>query len=199
MKLTSRILRRRRSDRADSTIVTFVLVLPLFFSFIITMIDTSVYFADRSIIQQAGRDGARTIAIFGGGGDATTQSPLEKAYGQSIDPQCAAGGVYASKLTNGTAVECNVFLRLNQGSGLTSVEFPDGAINCGPYKADTVGETTYCEISWIYHGVPGSVMNFISVGKNDTAGKGGSLFYNNQTRVTSESEVGMQSVSFVNR
>lgn len=192
--MLSKIFRRRRNDRADSTIVTFVIVFPLFFSFLITMIDTSVYFANRSIVQQTARDGARTIAIFGGSGDATTQSPLEQAYGTPI--ACTAAEL--AKTTNRTAAECSVYRRLNQGAGLTSVVFPDGAVNCGPYRADTVGQTTYCQITWNYNGVPGAVTNFISSG--DTRdGTNDALFYNNQTRVTSESEVGMSGINFVNR
>lgn len=191
----SRIAKRRHSDRADSTVVTFVLVFPLFFAFLITMIDTSVYFANRSVVQQISRDGARTIAIFGGNGDATTQSPLERSYGQPIS--CSSAQL--DKTAHRTSVECNVLRRLEEGSGLTNVTFAAGAVNCGPVRAQSVGETTYCQVTWRYGGIPGSTMNFISVGRNDTTGKDGSLFTNNTTRVTSESEVGMAGINFVAR
>ncbi len=63
--LRRRIAIKRGSDRADSNIITFILIFPLFFSFLVTMIDTSMYFANRSTIQQVARDGTRQAAIFG--------------------------------------------------------------------------------------------------------------------------------------
>ena len=83
-------LRRRRRDSGDASIVTFVIVFPLFFAFLITIVDISCYFNDRTIISQAARNAAREVAIFGGAGTGTQQSPLEAAYASSgYDQQCA--------------------------------------------------------------------------------------------------------------
>lgn len=191
-----KFLARRRNDVADSTLVTFIIVLPLFLSFIFTMIDTSVFLANRSIIQQAGRDAARTAAIYGGTGNASYRSPLEDAYGTPMS--CAGDDLLY--LANDTAVECGVWLRLKQGSGLTAVTFAtnNSAITCGPTRANTVGEVTWCEINWTYNGIPGAWTSFISK-KDPRTGQTGSYLQINWTRVSSESEVGLAGNCFVNR
>lgn len=192
---------RRFSDRGDS-IVSFIFIMPIFFSFLVTMIDTSVYFANRSIIHQVASDGARTVAIYGGGGNSSIQSPLEAAYGGN-------NGVCAdSRAVNGNAIECNVLDRLEKGAGLTNVPADELRVDCGPWIVTSapertawpglipvggVGSTTYCDIQWTYNGIPGSVTSFIGGVAN------GNPLQDNSTRGTSESEVNMEDVPFVPR
>lgn len=186
----SKIFTKRRNDRADSAIVSFVIVLPLFFSFIITMVDTSIYFANRSIIQQLGRDAARTVSIFGGNGNATQETPLEASYGQS---RCSTATSDAKAMSvNKTDIECGLATRLLGGTGVASVVFV--SVACGPEKSPAVGSETFCIIKWTYDGIPGAVMNFVS-----KKGSSGSYFQNNTTRVTSESEVGLADIPLVPR
>lgn len=183
---------RRFSDRGDSSVVTFVLVFPLFFALIVTMIDTSIYLANRSVIQQTARDTARTVAIFGGTGTDAYQTPLELAYGQPnpcLDPTIPEAVKDWSK--NNTPTECNLAKRLSNGSGLTNVEFTSDSINCGPTRTMFAGNETFCEITWKYGGIPGSTLNFIAVNPASSGESNGSFLHNNITRVTSESEVSL--------
>lgn len=195
-----RFAHRRWSDRADSSVVTFVLVFPLFFALIVTMIDTSIYLANRSVIQQSARDATRTVAILGGSGTDAYQTPLELAYGQpnpclntDIPEEVRAWS------KNSTPVECNLADRLSGGSGLTNVTFEPASIDCGPTKALYVGNETYCKIDWKYGGIPGSTLNFIAVNSASAGKSNGSLLHSNVTRVTSESEVSLVDQNCVRR
>lgn len=200
----SKILRNRRNDKADSTLVTFIIVLPLFFMFLITIIDSSVYFANRAVVQQIARDGARTTAIFGGAGSSIVATPLEKAYGSNVVTHCEdpGYGITVSSPSGGTnGVECNVIKRLTApGAGLINVKII--SVNCGPGSTPTVGSSTYCEIKWNYGGIPGSAYNFISAHPDNKAvqeNEGDALFRVNTTKVTSESEVSMDASACVTR
>lgn len=198
--MLSKLLNKRRNDRGDSTLVTFIIVFPLFFMFLITIIDTSVYFSNRAIVQQAARDAARTTAIFGGAGTNTVMTPLEASYGNpNFVSGCEAPG-YGRTVTSPSgginAIECNLIRRLTQGgAGLINVQID--SVDCGPVRANTVGDSTWCEVRWNYGGVPGSANNFIAAAKGNKAAdaKGDSLFRVNTTRVTSESEVGMAGIN----
>ena len=187
--LKQKLMKRMRSDRADSSLVTFVIVMPLFFMFIVTMIDTSIYFANRAIIQQVARDGARQVAIFGGDGDATQRSPLEASYG--VTGTCATVENASTRSANQTEVECQVLARYDQGAGLTSVLVT--RVDCGPSRTDAIGQMTYCDVDWTYNGIPGSTMNFIKTSD------GASPFNLNKTRVTGQSEVNMSGIALVPR
>lgn len=188
-KMRGNFLARLRSDRADSSIVTFVLIMPLFFSFIVTMIDTSVYFANRAIVQQVARDGARQVAIFGGSGTSTTQSPLESSYG--VSGTCGEVSDPGGRTANQTEIECKILQRYDEGSGLTNVVID--LVDCGPNQTFAIGTTTYCNIGWTYGGIPGSMVGFMKT----SAGE--SPFYKNETRVTGQSEVNMTEVNQVPR
>lgn len=187
--LKSKLLKRMRSDRADSTLVTFVLVMPLFFMFVVTMIDTSIYFANRAIIQQVARDGARQVAIFGGDGTATTRSPLEASYGDS--GTCAEVSNATGRTANKTEIECKILQRYDQGSGLTNVIVD--RVDCGPDTTLAIGQTTFCNVDWTYGGIPGAVTNFFKTREGE------SPFHTNQTRVTGQSEVNMTGIAPVTR
>jgi hypothetical protein len=193
---------RRKSDAADSSIVSALFIIPLFLTVLFTMIDVSVYFSNRSTVQQVARDGARTVAIFGGNGTigpcpntiaktagSACESPLEDAYGSST--ACATLGTLSTKAVNRTNVECQVISRLDAGAGLTNVEIV--SVACGPGRATAVGETTWCNVNWNYGGIPASTMGFIK------SKSGNSPFDVNETRVTGQSEVNMSGIPFNTR
>lgn len=203
----SETLRHRRNDRADSTLVTFILVFPLFFSFLVTMVDTSMYFANRAQIQQVARDSARSIAIFGGGGNSTAQTPLEYAYGIQTNP-CAGNANITGMTKNVTVIECDLASRLWNMGSLTNVGLTPDFVNetapanqvqpwtvsCGPQKALRVNQEVFCEVRWRYRGLPFGTLNFINRG----GGSGGYLA-NNVVRSTALSEVGLSDTLCVPR
>lgn len=80
---------RMKSERGDATIVTTLLVVPILFFLILTMIDVSYYFQARSAVQSVTRDAARQVAIYGGnnnkalnpnGNKTVAKVALEKLY-----------------------------------------------------------------------------------------------------------------------
>lgn len=176
---------RRLSDRADSTIVSTVIIIPLFIGLLLTFVDMSIWFSNRSMVQDISRSGARTVAIFGGAGNATQLTPLEKAYG-------IGGACNDARAVNKNSIECNVLKRFDEGSGLTDVKIE--TVDCGPFQSDAVGRTTFCEVNWTYGGLTLSGMNFFAIGNGDK-----NFFYHNRTRTTSESEVNMTGIPMANR
>jgi Flp pilus assembly protein TadG len=179
---------RRRSDRGDSQLVTFVLVMPLLFMLVVTMIDVSIYFSNRAVIQQVARDGARQVAILGGDGTATTRTQIEATNGETA--ACNSVTNPAARSANQTQVECKVLLRY-EDSGLTNVTID--RVDCGPSFTTAVGQPTYCDVDWTYGGVPGAVTSFLR------GSDGAAPLQHNRTRVTGEAEVNMTGTAPVPR
>lgn len=183
-----KFLKKIRRDKADS-VVSLVMLLPLFISLAITIFDASIYFADRSVVQNIAQTGARTVAIMGGDGDATKATPLENAYGQDRDTVCnsvASDGRSAkAKTDNSSTTECNVMYGLQESSSLISVDI--NSVKCTPTKTDAIGTRTSCEVKWKYKGIPGSALSLLKLG-NESVNAG-----------SSESEVDMTEVPLVPR
>lgn len=167
-----------KSDKADS-LVSAVIILPMMFFMLITTVDFGVYMSNRATIQAVARDGARTVAIMGGDGTASTGTPLEAAYGQSRSTSCdsARKGIASNAVKNSSsAIDCSVMGALNNSTGLVNVEI--SSVNCGPNISSYIGQRAFCEIKWSYGGIPGSAMSFtradngeqILAGQNTTAG-----------------------------
>lgn len=167
------VLKRLRSDRGDSNVVSLVIVLPLLVGLLFTIFDISCYFANRAYVQTVAHNGARTISIMGGNGTATTQTAIEKKYGldrTTICNEVASGGISAAaKKSTSTAIECNMMVALQEASGLINVSIQ--SVKCTPSVTNSIGQRTSCEIQWQYGGTPGSGMSILQLGKqNVTAG-----------------------------
>jgi Flp pilus assembly protein TadG len=175
------VLKRLRSDRGDSNVVSLVIVLPLLVGLLFTIFDISCYFANRAYIQTVAHNGARTISIMGGNGTATTGTPIEKKYGLDRTATCAevssAGIAAAAKKTTSTAIECNMMVALQGAAGLVNVSVQ--SVKCNPSATSSIGQRTSCEIQWKYDGTPGSGMSLLQLGQQNT------------TAGSSESEVNM--------
>lgn len=165
-------LDRAQSDSGDSTLVSTVIVLPLLMMIIFTIIDFSIWASNKSLIQDAARDSARSVAIMGG-----TDSPLSDRYGVN---ESAADGLE------------NKLRALNSSGALSNVTFVEGSIECGPGVAAGVGDETYCTTRWEYGGFGFSAFNIVASmdGKNNAPVEEDVAFYRNTTRGTAESEVG---------
>ena len=195
---------RRRSDDADSTMVSFILIFPLFFGILMTIIDTSVYFANRSIVANIARDSAREAAIFGGPGTGQVESKLEQEYGSTCTPTAAGGNTWGPD-GQMSGVECQLANKLYYGSGLTNVKVTD--VSCTTGQADQlaskVGDVITCAVKWNYGGIPGSVLGFVrgngSGGTNKASDGTTTILEVNNTTVTSQSEVGLAATDHVAR
>lgn len=200
-----------RRDKGDSTLVSTIIVLPLIIAILITIIDTSMFFSNRAFLVNAARDAARTVAIFGGDGTATAETPLEKAYGSSVDP-CAGDlrNKYAvietsyDPYTTSSDIECQLMVNVAQSAGLVNVKVKD--VKCGPNRSTFIGQQAYCEIAWTYDGVPGSGLTLLrAAGNNKMAAEGNELATEQGldgvqvTRVNTTTEVNMSGISCKSR
>lgn len=204
------IRKKMTSDRGDSTLVSTILVIPLILGILITMIDVSIYFADRSQLMNMSRDAVRTIAIYGGNGTSDMATPLEVAYGISRATACSgapqnsdmvkaaynhADTTLTTDRVDSTAVECSLMNNIATSSSLISVTV--GNVTCGPQKSSQIGSQVYCVVKWTYHSIPGSGLGFLQKAKNMYGGEG---LYGEQTiRVNSTSEVNLATINLVNR
>lgn len=167
------IQKRLRGDRGDSTIVSLVFVIPLLLGLLFTIFDISCYFSNRAYIQTVAHNGARTVAIMGGNGNATQSTPIEAKYGMKKVDTCDAVGATGisieAKKSSSTAIECNMMVALQEAPGLVNVSVQ--GVKCTPETTASVGARTSCEIKWKFDGTPGSGMSFMSLGQdNITAG-----------------------------
>lgn len=194
------------SDRGDSTLVSTILVIPLILGILITMIDVSVYFANRGQVLNMVRDGARQVAIFGGDGTATSATPLEKAYGQSRTTVCAGLSsnptVSAALKSTTTATECSVLRNVGTTQGLISFRVTN--IQCGVANSagdftgsatTNIGQQVGCQLTWKYDSIPGSGLSFLekakSMGYTDAEGL---KEMDHITKVNTTSEVNMSGI-----
>lgn len=194
------------SDRGDSTLVSTILVIPLILGILITMIDVSVYFANRGQVLNMVRDGARQVAIFGGDGTATSATPLEKAYGQSRTTVCAGlssnAVVKDAVKSTTTATECSVLRNVGTTNGLIS--FHVDSIVCGVANSagnftgsatTNIGQQVGCELTWSYDSIPGSGLSFMNRAKSmGYTGAEALKEMSHVTKVNTTSEVNMSGI-----
>lgn len=197
--MLKKFVKKLKSDRGGSELISFILLVPLFLGLIVSAVDVSFYFANRSQVQDIARDAARTVAIYGGNGDKSKATTIEKSYGTS---RAAACNVSRADLANApnkyifkeakrgemSAVECNVLAALANSIGLVNFATKEPVkVDCGPNEAKTVGSRTYCTIEYEYRGMPGAPLSFIQIRQEDGSSSG--LLSKNVITKSSESEV----------
>lgn len=174
-----KISKKMKGDKGGSESISLVFLLPLIIAVVVTIFDMSGYFFNRSIIQGAAQNGARTVAIMGGDGTVTKPTSLGIKYGLDRDEICGqieSDGVAAEAYkSSSTAIECNIIVALQNSSGLMSVKVEK--VNCTPSITEAIGQRTSCEIVWGYKSIPASGLGFMSLDKD------------NLTTGSSESEV----------
>lgn len=166
-----KILKRLWSDRGDSELVSLIIVLPLVLAILFTIIDTSIYFSNRAVVQTAVRDGARTVAIMGGNGTNTKATPIEKKYGASISSACAGLATNQAVATAyvpgvSTVIECAALQTYAKDPSLINVKIT--SLKCTPTVSRGIGAKTTCTVEWEYGSIPGSVLGFIQLSKENT-------------------------------
>lgn len=148
------------SDDADSTLITTVIVYPLMFMIMVTMIEVPIFFENRNQLQNDLHEGAHAAAILGGVN--TEKSSLAATYGAAD----ACNGMNANTkaiLKKGwkmsDAVTCNTARQLDSGSSYIAFNVYD--LECGPKATEKVMSPTWCEARYAYSGVPGGAMSLI--------------------------------------
>lgn len=190
-------IKRRHKDSGDSELVSLLILLPLVLMLLFTMVDTTIYFANRSQIQSAVRDGARSVAIMGGNGTSSMGTAIEAAYGVPRASACSEI-VRTSNVTKkaykstSTAIECSVLQKYATNVGLINVTVKN--LKCDPIiTSEAIGQTTTCKVDWEYGGIPGSSLGFIKTAD-------GKFPMRESTSIgQSESEVRMDSGNLRNR
>lgn len=214
--MLKRFLKKKaKSDRGASSLISFILLVPLFLGLVITAVDLSFYFSNRAQVEAVARDAARTVAIFGGSGNSTKATSIEANYGvERADVRRACSSdraditdapnkyIYleADKSTY-SSVECNTLAALANNTGLVSisVDFKGTSlegkkvVECGPEEATSVGSRTYCTIRYIYSGMPGAPLSFVQMRQDDGSSAG--MFSRNIVTKSSESEVASPGLS----
>lgn len=171
------IKNRLKGDRADSNLVSIVIVIPLIMAVFFGIIDASAYFTNRSQIYSAAHSGARTVAIMGGNGTALQSTKIENKYGMTTEETC--GKLVASEedkavakvIKRNRAVECNIMKGFQNSSSFINVSI--NSIECfanedKKSQAQAIGDRAYCEIKWTYNGTPGSALSMINLFKENT-------------------------------
>lgn len=166
-----------RSDDADSTVISTVLVFPILLMMLITMIEMPIFFSNRNLLQNDLRQGARTAAILGGNG-ANPANRLAATYADKaacstrVDLTDASGGRTGSQVitsvysggkrvvkSNKDVVACETAVGIVQNKGY--IAFNVYNVNCGPDLTSRIGQSTWCEADYYYDGIPGGAMSLI--------------------------------------
>lgn len=204
MKKLKRVVRRFHSDRGDSELVTIIFGIILIWGVLMTTVDAGLYFNNRTIVQGAARDAARSVAIMGGQGTASTGTSIEAAYGASRATACDGlennETVELAYTEDSTPIECSLMKQLSENTSLVNVMVL--TVNCGPTQAEVITERTYCNVMWAMKPTPGSPLGFVrstSDGEAPSMASQNGFNMVNTTVGTSESEVNLSGVDQVAR
>lgn len=190
---------REDRDRGASELITMIFTMLILVGIIWTMLEGSVYFNNRSIIEGLARDGARTVAINGGNGNALQATTIEKAYSVDHATACDANLMnnqtlatntmtkvaWAAQKSSITPTECTILRAFANSSGIVNANMTK--VSCTPAVVTAIGAPVACTVAWNYHGLPGSPLSFF----HTRNGNGTDTFslWNTVSKGTSESEV----------
>jgi len=179
-------------DRSQASIVTMVLLIPLFVGFMITMVDMAIYSSMATQMNTLARTGARTVAIFGGNapdteimrlwrtGDVAGAAPTDGSGWSTICAGSGTAGVSGIRLINstdwdglGTIVPQFIGSWSGTEVGLAECGLVQsiGSVNLIASQVQAVrcgpqgafmGQTVGCVIIWEYTSLPMSTFGFIN-------------------------------------
>lgn len=188
------MLRKIKSNKASSALISFILIVPLFLGIVVTIFDTTMYFSNRSAVLASAQEGARYAAIIGGPGDSRRQTSIEREYGSEnncgdVVPESSSDGNNYFDATTRTPTECVVLKSLyNSSLTLTAIEdISCYAVTPGGSTTNfttSIGDTVFCEVSYTYYGLPGAPLHWIQ------NGEGNGLMESVKVSATANAEVG---------
>lgn len=163
-----RFSRRIRSEKAENTITT-ILVFPLLWCIIMTIIDFGVFNSNGMQLRNDLRDGARTAAIFGGTNNKLTQSYGTTCGGDesknTVGKNDSLNGKYGHKggsSNSDNLVTCLVANKINNNPSYINMKLSN--IQCGPSLGEVkIGQATWCQASYDYQGMPGSALSLFGI------------------------------------
>lgn len=122
-------------ERGDGEIITMLFFIPLLLAIIFTIIDISMYFSTRSSIQNAVRDGARQVALYGGN---SKSIPLN---------------------TTGKNVNVTVKKKITALGNVSNV-----TTSCTPSKATSLNQEVSCTASYQITSITGGFPSILGLG-----------------------------------
>lgn len=133
-----------RDNETGSDIVTTIFLLPFFVALLFSIIDVSTYFQTRTQVQNVTRDGARLTALMGG---TSSSIPLNQ-------DKFGSGGQNVTNYVYSRLVNAGGYCVF---SGCTTPPI----VNCGPNVATNLTQDAYCDVTYHYSGVGGSIVTWL--------------------------------------
>ena len=119
---------RSKSENGGSEIITTLMILPLILWLIFSLIDVSVYLTARSSVQNAARDAARQVSVWGGNN--SRLNPLGVTVATATFNQLYNNG----KCTPGACTRPPV-------------------VSCTPEVTNRPGDSVQCSITYYYRSI----------------------------------------------
>lgn len=169
-----KLLGKLRSDKAENTI-TMMIAFPLLWAVIMTILDFGVFMQDRTMLVSDLREGARTVAIFGG--TDKSKNALINAYGTTCGLE--SGAVLGKGNATTDMVGCLVANQIKNNKGYaqitissiqcgianpTDLNYKDGEItgfNEDSKASVKIGQAVSCAAHYKYQGFPGSALGLL--------------------------------------
>lgn len=157
----------KRNERGAADVVALMFGIIILLSLSISALDAAMYFTMRSQVQAGARDGARSVAIYGGAGEKMNSggriSYLRKAYGDLNS--CA--GVPTNATGGKRLVECDVYKQLSKQFDQMGYTDTIVKVTCGPDITKNIGDHTFCDVVWTRDSIPGSPITIFSTSRKD--------------------------------
>ena len=161
--MKKRILKRLKNSKGASATIEMIFIILLLFLVATTVMDIGIYFNNRYTITNAAQNGARLAAVFGG----TESNAVSQTYGiNTVSQDCLDIGV-------NNPVACSVVQEIKNGTKPVAITVT--SVECGPNKTTKIGDRTWCNVKFIYHGLP--------------AGTFAAIRHEHTVQMTAESEV----------
>lgn len=160
------LLKKIRSSRAGSELVSAMFVTLLACTLTITILDTGIWMMNKSSVATAAQNGARTAAIMGGVGTTEKATSIENAYGVSKSEACSLPSSLGFDTSGKTPIECSVLTDIAESKSLIQVDIKD--VKCEPKVTHSIGEDVKCTVDWEYKSLPMGAFSFIKLTQNNS-------------------------------
>lgn len=183
-RIASRFRDKLKGEKGENTI-TMIIALPLLWAILITVLDFGFFMQNRTMLVSDLREGARTVAIFGG---SSKTNKLIAAYGTTCTGQSYGTYTNGSSASGGERwnenedfVGCLVKNQIANNKGYTQMVVSN--VKCGvqtnpadpkavnPHGNVKIGQPVSCSAHYKYRGFTGSALGFL--GGNFMMGNGG--------------------------
>jgi Flp pilus assembly protein TadG len=140
IKLRNFVKKRTQNENGEADIIVTLFMVPFAVFLIFALINMSMYFQARSVVENIARDGARQVALYGG---AAANVPLNNT---------------------GSAVSDLVFNRLYANGGCTQSNCTaPPRVTCTPNQASAAGQSVTCTITYYFSPIANDWFGFAAI------------------------------------